>query len=223
MKKYNLLLLCLTPCYRTLIILLAGLINQAAYSDNKQWYQIEVLAFEHLQPQWREHELWEKRPHNSFEYDIPPPPKPLWGSLDLSTQHLMLDDPRLHLSAKKDYKLSYYYKKMRASKHYKPVFHTAWKQPGLSFKQSKSLHVSLPLENGNILAGYLSLSRGRFLHLAFDLYYPGCRYDKNNACQSVVYPLKTSRKMRRNELHYVDSPVLAALVYASPVASPYTK
>lgn len=131
---------------------------------------------------------------------------------------------------------------LRRSNGYRPLLHWRWIQPGWERDQARPLHVqvpagsALPLTQPSALAsklalqplrgapdpsavvgaglplldGTVSLSRSRFLHLAADLIY----VDPDTG---IPMQLKESRRMRSNELHYLDHPRFGVLVQVTPV------
>lgn len=131
---------------------------------------------------------------------------------------------------------------LRRSNAYRPLLHWRWRQPGWERSQARQLHVqvpagsALPLTQPSALAsklqiqrlrgvsepsapggaglplldGTVSLARSRFLHLTVDLIY----VDPHTG---VPVQLKESRRMRSNELHYLDHPRLGMLVQVTPL------
>jgi len=66
--------------------------------------------------------------------------------------------------------------------------------------------------SGQRLSGLIRISRGRYLHLDTDL----VLLDRNS---SRPYRIKLHRRMRSDELHYVDHPKLGILIRARPQRS----
>ena len=131
---------------------------------------------------------------------------------------------------------------LRRSNGYRPLLHWRWIQPGWDRNQARPLHVqvpagsALPLTQPSALAskaemqrlrgltdpsavtgaglplldGTVSLSRSRFLHLAADLVYV-------DPATGIPMQLKESRRMRSNELHYLDHPRFGVLVQVTPL------
>lgn len=131
---------------------------------------------------------------------------------------------------------------LRRSNGYRPLLHWRWVQPGWDRNQARLLHVqvpagsALPLTQPSALAsnsemqrlrdltdpsavtgaglplldGTVSLTRARFLHLAADLIYV-------DPATGIPVQLRESRRMRSNELHYLDHPRFGVLVQVSPV------
>lgn len=85
-----------------------------------------------------------------------------------------------------------------------PVMHIGWMQS----VRSRSKKDWFWLESGD-LSGLVSVTVGRYLHLDLDLIY-------NNRGRPVR--IKTHRRMRSNELHYLDHPLLGVLAEIRPVS-----
>ncbi|MFN2308841.1 MAG: CsiV family protein [Gammaproteobacteria bacterium] len=128
------------------------------------------------------------------------------------------------------------------SNAYRPLLHWRWVQPGLARAQARPVRVqvpagsALPLKqpaagmssprssselqrlyaspgqsaNLSLLDGTVSLTLARYLHLAVDLIF-------TDPATGVPVRLKESRRMRSNELHYLDHPRFGVLVQVTPV------
>lgn len=110
------------------------------------------------------------------------------------------------------------WKRLRNSSRHEPLLRIAWVQkqppaergPGLHIRFGQPLTVVTP--EGTLLhpapvEGSLSLMLGRFLHLEADLV-----HTQPAEGGYVAYHLRERRRMRRDELHYLDSPRLGVLV-----------
>ncbi len=82
--------------------------------------------------------------------------------------------------------------------------HLAWRQ-NVAGRESNTWYWI----GGNRLSGLIRMSRGRYLHLDTDL----ILRDINS---SQPYRIRLRRRMRSNELHYVDHPRLGILIRARP-------
>lgn len=81
--------------------------------------------------------------------------------------------------------------------------HIVWRQTpgGRNSKRWYSLE-------GNRLSGLLRVTRGRFLHLETDLIL-------SDAATAQSYRIRLHRRMRSDELHYVDHPKIGILIQAN--------
>ena len=80
--------------------------------------------------------------------------------------------------------------------------HLAWRQ-ATGRRNSRSWYSI----GGDRLSGLIRMSQGRYLHLDTDLVL-------RDAVSSQPYRIKLHRRMRSNELHYVDHPRLGILIRA---------
>ncbi|MEK6805533.1 MAG: CsiV family protein [Pseudomonadota bacterium] len=102
---------------------------------------------------------------------------------------------------------------LRRSKRYQPLTTLSWIQKNPPAERGPALHLrwGQPLSaNGvtlNTVDGSVALLLGQYLRLDVDLNYNSLRSD--GTLGSV--PLKERRRMKRDELHYLDSPKLGVL------------
>jgi len=129
---------------------------------------------------------------------------------------------------------------IRKSGRFRLLKHLAWRQPGLSRKEAKSIRVSLGGVNTVYVpddtkpydsfipvslspqpdrtraiktltvSGTIKVRLGRFLHMDTLLVY-------TDAETGASYRLKQSRKMRSRELHYIDNPRFGLLTRILPI------
>ena len=81
-----------------------------------------------------------------------------------------------------------------------PLLHIGWEQPMQKWKSEDWRWIET-----NELMGLLRVTKGRFLHIDLDLLY----FDP---VDSQSYSIKSSRKMRSEELHHIDHPIVGVLV-----------
>lgn len=109
------------------------------------------------------------------------------------------------------------------SADYRPLVHTAWRQPGYPPEDAPPLDLARVADLPARLGGTATLFRSRFLHLrlqlelAADTGLPDTPVDAATPLEPVVYRLGESRKMRRGELHYFDHPRFGVLVKVTMV------
>ena len=103
------------------------------------------------------------------------------------------------------YRMSGIWQALRGSPGYRPIRHVAWLQRGTS--RSRAPVVLLGDGPESDVYGTVRLSRGRFLHVDLDL-----------ILQDADGPvrMKMSRRMRSNEIHYLDHPLFGVMVVATP-------
>ena len=137
--------------------------------------------------------------------------------------------------------------KLKHSSRYNILLHQSWQQTGLGdidainiqvdtteknkiinndVTRFKPIHQISMTENINIkssLQGTLKLILGRYLHIHTDLLYkrPKKSYTQttpvlhNNIFNE--FEIKSQRRMRSNELHYIDHPLLGILIIVTPI------
>lgn len=165
------------------------------YPDEVRYYDIELIIFESTNPVARTSEVWKK----DLETEIPqvyvelgqPYPGPIPTKYDPKQTFKKL--------SKRNYRLSADVKILVASKNYNILYHTAWRQPGMSANVALPVHihqeyitrqersdpyddpdmpaVNLPTPLSNverkrsILDGYIKIILSRYLHAEVDFNY----------------------------------------------------
>ena len=116
-----------------------------------------------------------------------------------------------------EYRLTDQFAKLRASRNYKPLLHTAWRQAVYDQDNETTLHLAPTALNGDA-----SLYVTRFLHLKLELELAKNSGGAGQSTDSVVYRLNERRKMRSAELHFFDHPRFGALALISRTDQPET-
>lgn len=110
------------------------------------------------------------------------------------------------------------WQKLKSAKRYQPLVRLAFTQKDPPAERSVALHVKwgegFPVTDADSntstlvspLDGSIALLLGRYLHLDADL-----AYTTRTAERTLSYPLKERRKMRRDELHFIDGARLGLL------------
>ncbi len=97
---------------------------------------------------------------------------------------------------------------LRSHSSYRPLLHVAWTQKVRSHSLSTAVHVRSPSGDVN---GYFRMQRGHYLHISTDLEYsPG---------DQLVYRLNEKRRIKLNEMHYLDHPKFGIIAKVSPISS----
>ncbi|HUP92706.1 MAG TPA: CsiV family protein [Solimonas sp.] len=119
------------------------------------------------------------------------------------------------------------WQRLRNSKRWQPLVKLAWTQkdppgergPALRVKFGQTLSINDAEHSTEFgiapVEGSVALLLGKYLHLDADLVYTM----PTSAGGFVAYRLKERRKMRRDELHHIDSPKLGILVKMSKPAA----
>jgi hypothetical protein len=103
---------------------------------------------------------------------------------------------------------------LRRTRNYQPIAHIGWTQPGFPRNATQFLPIDAIVDPGSGLKGRIALSRGRYLHLTLDLQYDALGAAGEPA-QRVV--MRTTRRMRSNERHYIDHPRFGVIAIVTPV------
>jgi hypothetical protein len=221
------------------LALLLSLIPLAALAeeDERTWYNVEIIVFEQREAGGRDAERW---------HPVEEPPQAeqrvrLRSVRDPDGTHAYTELPASELQ------LVPLYRHLQRAAEYRPLLHLGWRQQGLSRQDAAAVAIppeweSEPSEQqapsaaswetdlraahqGPPLYGYVRLYRERFLHVAVDLRYH--RQDEDAAIrypylegQQPVFAMREQRRMRSNELHYLDHPVLGVLVQVTPIETP---
>ena len=124
--------------------------------------------------------------------------------------------------------LSNKYKRVSNSSEYNVLFYGAWRQPGLDKNKAFEIDIN-DLENkhvsksSNKLTGKFKLVLARYLHIYNELEYQREliaateNTEKKTEINDEIYPLKSHRRMRSKELHYIDHPLVGMLIQINPV------
>lgn len=115
---------------------------------------------------------------------------------------------------------------LRSSREFRPLVRLAWTQkdppsengPRILIRSGAKLTLSEPEGMGaaevSEIDGSVALLLSRFLHLDADLVYT------QPEGETVSWHLKERRRMRRDEVHHLDSPRLGILAEVTKVAAP---
>ena len=112
---------------------------------------------------------------------------------------------------------------------FEPLIHISWRQPGLERDQTPSVYVqSRPQDSrsGQQLQGLITVSRRRYLHIDLDLLLekPSLALQTSSSLLEeqppTAFRIQNHRKMRSGELHYLDHPLMGALVLVSKYEPP---
>ena len=119
-----------------------------------------------------------------------------------------------------EYRLQEQFGKMRASRNYRPIAHTAWRQPVFGPAQATTLELSSLAQTPARLGGSVSIYVSRFLHLKLDLSlaeHLSAQAEDAGNLETTLYSLRESRKMRSGEIHFFDHPRFGAIALISRI------
>lgn len=152
-----------------------------------------------------------------------PPALPASASRALSTDNVAaLSAAGITLIPDEQFGLQEQWQRLRNSKRHQPLLRLAWNQvdppaergPALRVKVGQPLSVTLDQAFSSAaispVEGSIALLLNRYLMVDADL-----AYTLPTASGVASYPLKERRRMRRDELHYLDSPKLGIVARVS--------
>ncbi|MEL7296507.1 MAG: CsiV family protein [Pseudomonadota bacterium] len=197
-------------------------------------YDVELVIFEYVSGVRGSREDWQYidtgREQAAREQALLSPPEAMSDPTDALTDTVDTDatDPETAPEAQpivlsfepiaaEQRRLGEQYQRLRNSRDFRPILHTAWRQPVYPANQETTLQLSSVARNTPAnLGGEISLFVSRFLHLTLDLQLAGQR----TGLDSLVFKLNEQRKMRSAELHFFDHPRFGALALISKAEQP---
>lgn len=197
----------------TLLTLAALTASTQQAAAQSRWYKVEIIVFDEPGAPAYAEESW---PDNPGQPDLSGAVE-LGGGDGLGSVDGDSRPGAFRLVGSSGFSLRGVYTRLDRSGQFRPLGHMAWHQPGYSRRNARPAHVvvySSGIDSSGrrglvpIVDGTVSLSRGRFLHTEVDLLYQP---------DGEAYRLKVSRKMRSNELHYIDHPLFGVLIRVSPI------
>lgn len=195
---------------RILMVTACMLLSAAAPAQDK-WFQVEVIVFQRLDGNALSAESW--------------PPDPGRPPIDESIQLLGAGESPGEGSETFAYRLldrnflnlKDSYGGLRVSRGFRPLAHYAWRQPALSQRRARWVHIYVPPESDGgltagapLIDGTLRVYLSRYLHVDADLLHQPSGLD-------TPVRLQTSRRMRSGDLHYLDHPLFGLLVLITPL------
>ncbi|MCX4190147.1 CsiV family protein [Methylophaga sp. OBS3] len=179
---------------RLSILFLTGLLFSLP-AHAQQWYQVELVVFEQLNPSTDE--AWPAMPPSS------PSVSPQTSSSKVQPSGKQL--------------LSGVAERLRNSAGYRVLTHQSWQQSALGKRASVAVTVS-----GERLSGMIRVFKSAYLHTELDLWLmDASQAMANDSFQGPRAPnLKQSRRIRSKELHYFDHPRFGAILQLTPIQTP---
>ena len=177
-------------------LLLLGLSGISIAEEKKEprLYNVEVIVFSQtLGNNTNEHWLQTASDEKLDDDFNPPPVKPL---------------NKVHMLDKSQFELGRIaYTLNRKNNAYRLLSHKKWQQP--MFKNTGHFPVSYDINTANgHLSGTIEITAQRFLHANINLLLQR---------EQTLIPFIDKRKMRRDEIHYIDHPLLGIIIKTSRV------
>lgn len=214
---------------KTALVLLCVALNtlssSSVFAQNEgRWYEVEILIFKRLGSEAYTDETW---PENT-EFSYP----------NLYQYLVEREGKNFSVLPRETHKLDAYSYALNRNANYDILFHKAWQQQMQSEDQSPSIIISAGKDiNGHKeLEGSIKIYIGRFIHVLNDLWLTSSQQKSGRVWSSLPsrpdsssrkasfrtssYPVATlreRRRMRSNELHYIDHPLMGMLVIFTPI------
>ncbi len=231
----------LMPLSRITVLLYALFLAAPAAAEGGQdpWFRIEVLVFARNSEGAGSSESWPGNPGTpdwsraqplqpgltQGMYGMEQGGQPATGSDSMPTlaPYRLLPEGRLQLTQPANYLA-------RTGGRLETLLHLAWQQPVSSKQQAQWLYLRTPatVAAAPRLEGMLLISLSRYLHIDLDLLLrkpaaPGAATASDMSLLSPRYRgyrFQAHRRMRSGEIHYIDHPLMGALVQITPVEKP---
>lgn len=213
-----------------LTLSLSVLTSPLQAADSAPWYDVELILFKQNPGSSGASENWPEDPGS-----------PDWtGAVNLQPQSAGRSYSLLPRSA---WRLNAHYNTLRSRSGFEPLFHKAWRQQVTTSRAAKSIYLGPDTirTTGPVPApfeGLIKISVSRYLHVELDVLLRGANSNRPlNTPDALASPSRGSirfqakRRMRSDELHYIDHPKMGALIMisraklpqpAAPQASPGT-
>ncbi len=204
------------------------------------WYQVEVIVFDEPGSDGYREESW---PENPGRPDL----ARCIELADSDGLNLLGEDGVPHafrLIEPAELTMRGAWARLSRSGQFRPLAHLGWYQPGLGPRAARAVHLiawGKPTGSGARLGlsplvdGTLRIYRTRFLHAEIDLLYrpsggtvlrndsvkaqvdSGATAEADGGAEGPAFRLATRRKMRSEELHYIDHPLFGLLIKVVPL------
>ena len=188
-------------------------------------YNVEVVIFEDIDGRYINSEQWPIIHHPENELETENEKKQIKNNRKIKLTHQVSDALSEHVA------------KLNTSERYNVLLHQSWQQAGLSNAEAINIQVNSAeiekkyednQEPKSSIEGTLKLILGRYLHIHTDLLYK--RLNQNNIQTTETlnnkvfseFKIKSQRRMRSKEVHYIDHPLVGILVLVTPIKPPET-
>ena len=207
------------------LLLSINLLLCTAHAGAATEYDIELIIFADNSGRYAKSELWQHELETDASTSAEAQGDP---TRQASTKRTTATETAPGISKIKGIGLAPYARKLKASKRYKVLVHKAWRQPGLPKKEAIAIPIDTRANNAaaqqaSSIHGTIKVALARYLHVYADMIYqqprkePAPVWAEGDAKQYVQYPIRSHRRMRSKELHYIDHPLVGILVKAMPV------
>ena len=190
-------------------LLLLSLCTAESFAAGR-WYQVELIVFQ-------QHGATSERFYQTA-HRIVWPRRLVELSGYASLQALQANPVSYRKIRSADWTLHWSERQLKRA-GYAPILHVSWLQQVGKNRVSNAVHIYTTDGQGDYpLNGYVRIQRGNYLHLLVDLEYTRDITDSDSgAFRSVVYRLQEKRRIKLNEIHYLDHPRFGVIAEVRPV------
>jgi len=202
------------------------LTNNLAIADVARAYQIELIIFSHMSEKSLTTEQWPILNPNTYSYTSAATLAPTTSDV----KYYRLLTPQDFTLAKEQTRLN------KFISTYHTVMHIAWRQQIFEPRYARPVHI----EGGKIynssrnptsqINGTIRISVQRYLNVSLDLIFAAPAsaisklarndYFKRAPNNLIYFHLLQTRRMRSNELNYIDFPLYGILIKITPLVTP---
>ncbi len=180
---------------RILLLFLTSIIFSAPVMAVEK-YDVELIIFERTSRAAAMNESWPEDPGKPDTEDA---------------THLTSNGAYARLPSSKKSLVGVANRMRRASGKPVKLTHMMWRQPAVGKLDAIPVYVSGKTRTGT-LTGTAKVSVKRYLHIDLDLL-----LQTTNGPEPGQFRMQAQRKMRSGKLHYIDHPIMGALVRITPV------
>lgn len=190
------------------------------------WYQFEIIIFERIAKSAGSTELWPRDPGTPSRLNALPVKIGASRSPGNSAVKVL---------PKSAWRLTELEQRLKRSRNYRPHVHLAWRQRMVRPDRAQLLYIEM-MDKQNApnrvkdypkIEGTLKVGVKRYLHLETDLLLRRLKMGQHASRQAGMaspyyqaYRLKSRRRMRSGQLHYLDHPLIGVLILASKYQQP---
>ena len=184
----------------------------------ERWFAVELIVFDDLEGDGIHAEVWPADPGEP----------PVNDAVELANS--TREGRALKLTPRSELRLHDTWRALRRSARYRPLLHAGWRIPGVARNAARWAHLAPHLgagRDGALVRGAVKVSLARYLHLELDLLYDRHGVESDDTRDESLdtrgdavparFRLRSSRRMRSNELHYIDHPLFGVLVLITRV------
>ena len=173
----------------------------SSLSNAEQWYQVELIVFEILEPIGTEQSPIKFIPTGDF-----------WPGTENEFMQPAENSTLLDSATR-----------LKNSPLYQLHYHQSWHQPIKTKSKAKSINIESANE---MVLGQIRIHKATYLHVTLDIQLNSTSLRENTPpnIEGVPKPyLAQARRIRSKKLHFFDHPNMGALLKLSPVESPISE